>query len=77
MVNKFNKHDLVFSRSTPSMMDRWNAQKAKLKKKYPNLTDADLRYSEGKRGEMLENLRIKLDVSADNWKKIMKEIESN
>jgi len=77
MVNNYNKQNHGFSRSTPSMMDRWNEQKAKLKIKFPSLTDSDLRYNEGKRGEMLENLRIKLDVSIENWKKIMKEINSN
>ena len=77
MTDKFGKQNSLFSRSTPSMMDLWNAQKAKLKRKYPTITDADLRYKEGKRGEMLEILRIKLDVNLEDWKKILKETNSN
>lgn len=44
-----------FARSTPSMKEIWDIQKAKLKKKYPSLTESDLRYEEGKKGAMWEN----------------------
>lgn len=69
-----NKTNRFFSRATPSMMDKWNEQKAKLKKKFPSLTNNDLRYSEGKKSEMFENIRIKLDITVEDWKKIMEEI---
>ncbi len=38
----------------------WNIQKAKLKKKYADLTDNDLMYEEGQREEMLGKLQVKL-----------------
>lgn len=63
-----------FSRATPSMMDKWIVQKAKLKKKFPSLTNSDLRYNEGKKSEMFENLRIKLSFSKEEWEKIIKNI---
>ena len=63
-----------FSHATPSMMDIWKEQKAKLKKKFPGLTNADLSYKEGKKSDMFEKLRIKLGISVEKWKKIMDEI---
>jgi hypothetical protein len=74
MAQKFNQTTRIFSHATPSMMDIWNEQKAKLKKKFPSLTDSDLRYKEGKKNEMFENLRVKLEISVEDWKKVMKEI---
>ena len=38
----------------------WNEKKEKLKEKYPVITDADLRYREGKEKEMIEMLGNKL-----------------
>ena len=38
----------------------WNIKKEKLKKKYQNLTDKDLCFSEGKEKEMIEILGYKL-----------------
>jgi hypothetical protein len=38
----------------------WNIKKEKLKQKYQNLSDKDLRYSEGKEKEMLKMLGDKL-----------------
>jgi hypothetical protein len=38
----------------------WNLKKEKLKKKYPLITEADLRYREGKEKEMIEMLGYKL-----------------
>lgn len=74
MENNSRKQTRLFSQATPSMMDRWNEQKLRFKQKFPNLTDADLRYKEGKKGEMFENLRVKLKISVEDWKKVMEEI---
>ena len=63
-----------FTPSTPSMKENWDIQKAKLKKKYPSLTDADLRYSEGKKGAMWENLKIKLGLSKEELQKLITRI---
>jgi len=60
-----------FALSTPSMKDNWDIQKAKLKKKYPGLTDSDLRYDEGKKGAMWEKLQIKLGLSKEELRKII------
>jgi uncharacterized protein YjbJ (UPF0337 family) len=63
-----------FSKSTPSMKEKWDEQKAKFKKKYPSLTDSDLRYMEGKKGDMYEKIRIKLGISAEELRKFLSEI---
>ena len=60
-----------FALSTPSMKDNWDIQKAKLKKKYPILTDSDLRYDEGKKGAMWEKLQLKLGLSKEELRKII------
>jgi hypothetical protein len=38
----------------------WNEKKEKLKRKYPILTDDDLRFLEGKEQEMIEMLGYKM-----------------
>ena len=38
----------------------WNIKKEKLKKKFQNLSDKDLRFNEGKEKEMIELLGNKL-----------------
>jgi hypothetical protein len=38
----------------------WNKKKVKIRQKYPNITDKDLQYSEGKEREMMEILGSKL-----------------
>jgi len=63
-----------FSRSTPSMKEKWDIQKAKFKKKYPSLTDSDLRYDEGKKGDMYEKIRIKLGISSEELKKFLADL---
>jgi len=41
----------------------WSDKKEKLKQKFPNITDEDLSYSEGKEKEMMEILGYKLGKS--------------
>ena len=41
----------------------WEKMKEKLKEKYPNITDQDLLYREGKEQEMIEMLGNKLGKS--------------
>ncbi|MFA7227729.1 MAG: hypothetical protein WC061_01740 [Melioribacteraceae bacterium] len=60
-----------FAISTPSMKEKWDIRKAKLKKKYPSLTDSDLRYDEGKRGVMWEKIQVKLNLSKEELQKII------
>jgi hypothetical protein len=72
----FRKNTIVrqFTPSTPSMKENWDLQKAKLKKKYPSLTDSDLLYDEGKKGVMWENLKIKLGLSKEELQKLISKI---
>jgi hypothetical protein len=41
----------------------WNEKKVKIKEKFPNLTDEDLQFREGKEKEMMEILGYKLGKS--------------
>jgi hypothetical protein len=41
----------------------WDEKKEKLKQKFPNITEEDLRYREGKEKEMIEMLGYKLGKS--------------
>ena len=63
-----------FSRSTPSIKETWDLQKAKVKKKYPSLTDSDLRYEEGKKGAMWEKIQLKLGLSKEELRKLISSI---
>jgi len=45
---------------TNTLKGYWNEKKEKLKQKYPDITDEDLSYSEGKEKVMLEILGYKL-----------------
>lgn len=51
----------------------WNEVKGKLKQKYSELTDDDLRYADGKEDEMLGRLQQKLGKSKSE---IKQEIEN-
>jgi|GEM_PF-444850 hypothetical protein len=54
-----------------SNTEYWNEKKAKLRKKYKNLTDKDLSYDEGNEKEMMEILGIKLGKSKQELLKII------
>jgi uncharacterized protein YjbJ (UPF0337 family) len=43
----------------------WNEVKGKLKQKYAQLTDDDLKYAEGKEDELVGRLQKKLGKSAE------------
>jgi uncharacterized protein YjbJ (UPF0337 family) len=64
-----------FTASTPSIKEIWDIQKAKLKKKYPTLTDSDLRYGEGKKGAMWEKVQIKLGLSKEELRKLINSLQ--
>ncbi len=51
----------------------WNELKGKLKKKYAELSDDDLAYTEGKEDELLGKLQKKLGKGRDE---LIKEIKS-
>jgi uncharacterized protein YjbJ (UPF0337 family) len=51
--------------------ENWNTQKSKLKSKFPVLTDADLKFDEGKKDEMLSKVQIKLGKTKEELAKII------
>ncbi len=63
-----------FSNSTHSIVENWYIKKAKLKKKYPKLTDNDLRFDEVKNGMLWEELKIKFCLNKEELQKIVSEI---
>ncbi len=67
------KHTMVqqFAASIPSLIENWYIRKAKLKRKYPTLTDSDLQYDEVKNGTILNKLRIKLGLNKEELQKII------
>jgi len=46
-----------------SVIGYWNEKKVKIKEKFPDLTDEDLQFQEGKEKEMIEILGYKLGKS--------------
>ena len=54
----------ITSTSAP-VKGNWNQQKGKLKAKFTTLTDADLRYENGKKEEMSEKIQTKLGKTKD------------
>ncbi len=48
-----------------------NKQKGKLKAKFPNLTDADLRYENGKKDEMFNKIETKLGKTKEEFAAII------
>lgn len=47
----------------------WNEMKGKLKQKYADLTDDDLKYAEGKEDELYGRLQKKLGKTKDEVKR--------
>jgi hypothetical protein len=63
-----------FSTSSHSIVENWYIKKAKLKKKYPNLTDNDLRFDEVKNGMLWDELKIKFCLNKEELQKIVSAI---
>ena len=49
----------------------WNQLKGKLKQKYSNLTDDDLKFQEGKEDELYGRLQTKLGKTKDEIKELV------
>ncbi len=47
----------------PTVTGYWNEKKIKIKERFPDLTDEDLQFQEGKEKEMMEILGYKLGKS--------------
>lgn len=67
MDSKNKKMDL----KPQSVKVNWSEQKAKLRAKFPVLTDRDLMFEEGKKGEMFEKLQTKLGKTKEEFQKIL------
>jgi uncharacterized protein YjbJ (UPF0337 family) len=52
----------------------WNEQRGKLKKEFPVLTDDDLVYVEGRKFEMLGNLRVKLGKTKEQLRALIESL---
>ena len=63
-----------FATSTHSITENWYIQKAKLKKRYPILSDNDLSYDEVKNGTIWTKLKIKFGFKKEELQKIISEI---
>ena len=46
----------------------WSEKKEKLKQKYPNITEEDLHFNEGKEKVMIEMLAYKLGKTEDEFR---------
>jgi uncharacterized protein YjbJ (UPF0337 family) len=52
----------------------WNQIKGKLKQKYADLTDDDLKFAEGKEEELLGRLQTRLGKSKEDLRRELEEI---
>lgn len=50
----------------------WNEKKGRLKQQYAELTDDDLRYTEGKADELVGRIQQRLDISRDKAREIIR-----
>ncbi len=54
--------------NTPTpIKSNWSEQKEKLKAKFPILTDADLKYEDGKKDEMFEKVQTKIGKTKEEF----------
>ncbi len=57
--------------STPSILENWYIKKAKLKRRYPTLTDNDLLFDEVRNGSIWDKLKTKLSINKEDLQKII------
>lgn len=62
---------MIATQFSPKANSRWEAQKAKLKKQFPKLSDSDLDFDESKKNEMLTALEFKLSIPAEELQLII------
>ena len=53
----------------------WDVQAKGLKKKYPKLTDSDLKFEEGKEDELLKRFQSRLGKTREEVIKIINELQ--
>ncbi len=62
--------------SNLNLKGSWNELKGKLKQKYANLTDDDLKYEEGQDDQLLGNLQRKLGKTKEEIENTLSEMLS-
>ena len=60
-----------FTSTAPTILENWYIKKAKLKRRYPVLTDRDLLFDEVKNGSIWDKLKAKLGISIVELQKII------
>jgi hypothetical protein len=53
-------------------MGYWEDKKEKIKQQYPIITDDDLIFQEGKEKEMVEQLGLRLGISIEEMREVIK-----
>ncbi len=61
-------------KSASPIKQNWDEQKTKLKLKYKNLTDEDLKFEDGKKQEMMGKLQVKLGKSERELSEIIEKL---
>ncbi|WP_340114700.1 hypothetical protein [Maribellus mangrovi] len=62
-------------KSKNSIKNNWTEIRLQLKKKYPQLTEADLKYVDGYENEIFHNLEIKLGMNREQLLTIMNSMQ--
>ncbi|HEY9047192.1 MAG TPA: hypothetical protein VIN08_14905 [Ohtaekwangia sp.] len=62
---------MIATQSSQKANSKWEAQKMKLKKQFPKLSDADLDFDEIKKTEMLAALEFKLSIPSEELRIII------
>lgn len=60
--------------NTMELAGNWGEQKEKLKQKFAALTENDLFFSNGKKEEMIEKLKVKLGITKEELLKIIEKL---
>lgn len=54
--------------------ETWKEKKERLQRRYPDLTDDDLAYAEGKEDKLFERMEQRLGTSREETQKIVRKI---
>jgi len=64
---------MSFPTTTPTapVQKSWKEQKELIKTKFPTITDADLKYEDGKKDEMLTRVQTKLGKTKEELQEVL------
>ena len=62
---------MISPKESIALRVKWEAQKTKLKVKFPQLNDADLNFEAQRKGEMLSKLQVKTGRTARELQSVM------